>query len=233
VVETAGAGEPAQHASAHLLLHRGEVFWCQRTSLGEMDLSVLADGEHPVDHAAVEVDMRVQQLKADYKAKYPAAKVLMLELDDGTQIGEAMAICRYVETLHPDPPLLGRDAKERALVEMWEWRTYEHAMLGAAEIFRNSHPAFVDRGLVGYADPVPQVEALVARGRHRLNRFFQMFERQLAEHPFVAGERLSMADITTLCSIGFAQMAKVDILEACTHLRSWPDRISARPSAKY
>ena len=30
-VERTGAGEPAQHASAHLLLHRGEVFWCQRT----------------------------------------------------------------------------------------------------------------------------------------------------------------------------------------------------------
>jgi len=46
-------GQLAQHPRAHLLLHRGEVFWCQRTSLGEMDLPVLVGGEYPVDHAAV------------------------------------------------------------------------------------------------------------------------------------------------------------------------------------
>ena len=58
-VEGACAGEPTQHASAHLLLHRGEVFGCWRTGLGEMDLAVLAQRKHPVDHAAVEVDMGV------------------------------------------------------------------------------------------------------------------------------------------------------------------------------
>ena len=54
-VEMTGAGEPAQHAPTHLLRHRGEVFGCQRTCLTELDLVALPDGEHPVDHAAVEV----------------------------------------------------------------------------------------------------------------------------------------------------------------------------------
>jgi hypothetical protein len=60
-VEMAGAGEPAQDPSAHLLLHRGEVFWCQRAGLGKVDLPVLAGGEHPVGHAAVKVNMRIQR----------------------------------------------------------------------------------------------------------------------------------------------------------------------------
>jgi len=55
-VEMAGAGEPAQDPSAYLLLHRGEVFWCQRAGLGKVDLPVFAADEHPVDHAAVEMD---------------------------------------------------------------------------------------------------------------------------------------------------------------------------------
>jgi len=57
-VETSGAGEPAQHPSAHLLPHRGEVFRCQRAGLSEMDLARpgLSWRKHPVDHAAVEVD---------------------------------------------------------------------------------------------------------------------------------------------------------------------------------
>ena len=60
-VERTGAGEPAQHASAHRLLHRGEFFWAQRGGLSEVDLAVLAHRKHPVDHAAVKVHMRVQR----------------------------------------------------------------------------------------------------------------------------------------------------------------------------
>ena len=55
-VEMAGAGEPAQHAPAYLLLHRGEVFRAQCSGLSEVDLPVLAHRKHPVDHAAVEMD---------------------------------------------------------------------------------------------------------------------------------------------------------------------------------
>ena len=50
----------------------------------------------------------------------PHRRVPLLVLDDGTQIGEAMAICRYFETLHPEPSLMGADALERATIEMWE-----------------------------------------------------------------------------------------------------------------
>jgi Adenylate and Guanylate cyclase catalytic domain/SAM domain (Sterile alpha motif) len=57
-VVVGSAGEPAQHPSAHLLLHRGAVLGCEREGLGELDLSVLALGEHTVDHAAVKVHMR-------------------------------------------------------------------------------------------------------------------------------------------------------------------------------
>ena len=91
-VEMTGAGEPAQHASAHLLLHRGEVFRCQRGGLGEVDLPVLADGKHPVDHAAVEVHMGIQRaaeaLHKAHRAQPPARAAAALtqpRLDDAQQ----------------------------------------------------------------------------------------------------------------------------------------------------
>jgi hypothetical protein len=59
-VEMAGAGEPAQHPSAEQLVHCHEIVRCQHGRLGEVDLPVFASGKHPVDHTAVEVDMRVQ-----------------------------------------------------------------------------------------------------------------------------------------------------------------------------
>ena len=82
-----------------------------------------------------------------YLARYEGRIVPMLELDDGTQIGEAMAICRYLEDGYPAPPLFGVNRRDRALVDMWERRAELEAFAGLAEVFRNSTPAFAGRGL--------------------------------------------------------------------------------------
>ncbi len=55
----------------------------------------------------------------EFLAKNPMGRVPVLELDDGTYLAESVAICRYFEEQHPEPPLLGTDAKDRAWVEMW------------------------------------------------------------------------------------------------------------------
>ena len=52
----------------------------------------------------------------------PYGGLPVLELDDGTCIAESVAICRYFEDLHPQPALMGVDAKDRAVVEMWNRR---------------------------------------------------------------------------------------------------------------
>lgn len=180
-----------------------------------------------------EVGAEGASLKPEFKARYPHALVPMLELDDGTQIGEAMAICRYFETLHPSPPLMGTDAKDKAIVEMWERRAYDEGMIGAAEVFRNTHPLFVGRSIPGYINPVAQQPALIERGRQRLQKFFDTFDRQLANHEFVAGDRISVADITALCAADFARrLAKVPMPASCTNLVRWYQGMSARDSAK-
>ncbi|MCX7169844.1 MAG: glutathione S-transferase family protein [Proteobacteria bacterium] len=171
------------------------------------------------------------QLRPEYIQKYPQATVPMLELDDGTCIGEAMAICRYLEELHPEPRLLGSDAKERAIVEMWERRAYDEGMIAAAEVFRNTHPAFVNRGVPGTSAPIPQIPALVERGRLRLDLFFDKFDRQLANNRFLAGPRFSVADITTWCSIELAGFSSIGIPDRCTHLKRWHAELALRPSA--
>jgi glutathione S-transferase len=171
-------------------------------------------------------------LSASYKAQYPFAMVPMLELDDGTQIGEAMAICRYFEALHPAPALMGVDAKEKAVIEMWERRAYDEGLIGAAEVFRNSHPAFKDRSIPGHSDAVAQIQALQARGRQRVRRFFEMFDRQLGDNEFVAGDHISVADITALCAIDFAKTrAETTIPDDHKNLRRWYEAVSSRPSA--
>ena len=172
------------------------------------------------------------RLKPDYVAKYPHAMVPMLELDDGTHIGEAMAIARYFEETHPEPPLMGTDAKDKAIVEMWEKRANEEGMLAASELFRNTHPDFADRGLPGSAEAIPQNEALIRRGKERLARFFKKLDEQLAENTFVAGSRYTIADITALCGVDFAGWTDVHIPPECRNVQRWYDEVAARPSAK-
>ena len=170
-------------------------------------------------------------LSDSFLARYEGRIVPLLELDDGTQIGEAMAICRYLEEGYPAPPLFGVNRRDRALVEMWERRAEAEAFAGAAEVFRNAHPAFADRGLPGFDEPIAQVPALVERGKQRLARFYGRIERQLADNPFIAGARFSVADITTLCAIDFAtKVGKIGLPDDCTNARRWHAEVSARPS---
>jgi glutathione S-transferase len=172
------------------------------------------------------------KLKPSFIAKYPHAMVPMLELDDGTCVGEVMSIVHYIDTLHPDPPVLGVDAKDRAIVDMWERRANEEGMLAASESFRNSHPMFADRGLPGSAEPIRQLPELIERAKARLTRFFRKFDAQLANNEFVAGKRWSIADATTLCAVDFAKWTDCKIPSDCKHMQRWYEAVNARPSAK-
>jgi glutathione S-transferase len=173
------------------------------------------------------------RLKADFVARFdPYATTPTLELDDGTCIGEAMAICRYFEDLHPEPRLMGRDAKDKAVVEMWERRAYEGAMFALSEIIRNTHPAFAERGLPGTAEPIEQVASMVERGRGRLRRFSASADQQLAKSRCLAGDAFSVADITAFCALdSLVRLLETPIAAEHTNLRRWFGDVEKRQSA--
>ncbi len=180
----------------------------------------------------VQVSGENLRLRPDYVAKFPQAMVPMLELDDGRQIGESIAICRYFEEIYPNPPMLGRDPYEKAIVDMWERRAFDEGMMAAGEVFRNTAEAFKDRGLPGFAGPVPQIPALIERGKMRLANFFTKFDEQLENNRFIAGDQFTLADCTLFCSIEFAGWSDIKIPAACKNLLRWQGEVSARPSAK-
>src|ERR1044071_3734896 len=64
----------------------------------------------------VQVDLRNgEQFTPAFRAINPDCTVPALVLDDGTVIADAVAICHYIEELHPDPPLIGSTPQERAV----------------------------------------------------------------------------------------------------------------------
>ncbi|TAM09846.1 MAG: glutathione S-transferase family protein [Nevskiaceae bacterium] len=161
----------------------------------------------------------------------PRRRVPLLVLDDGTQIGESMAICRYFEALHPEPAMFGHDACERGIVEMWERESDANCIQAGGENVRNAHPAFKDRAMPGYAQPTPQIPALAERGRMRYYAFQQQIDARLADHEFLAGPHFSVADITAFCGIAFWSKFRLSIAEENANVKRWFDAVSARSSA--
>jgi glutathione S-transferase len=180
----------------------------------------------------IQVDLRKGEQFGDaFRAVNPDCTVPVLELDDGTRISDSLAICVYLEQTRPEPPLMGANAVERASVAEWQRRAERDGFLAVAEAFRNSTPAFKTRALPG-PDDYPQIPALVERGRARTQTFFKVMNARLADRAFVAGERYTIADITTLVAVDFAGWIKLTIPDDCAHLRRWHQAVAARPSAK-
>ncbi len=188
--------------------------------------------EKGIEVPLVSVNTREMEHFSDwFRAKNPGCTIPVLELDDGTCISESVAICRYFEEIQPEPPLFGNGAVERALVEMWNRRAELEGVQAVAEIIRNSAPMFDDRGIAGVRG-VPQIPALVERGKASLARFFETIDARLGEARYLAGENLSIADITAFVAIGFAGRAEITIPEACANATRWFAEVGARPSAE-
>lgn len=160
----------------------------------------------------------------EFRAKNPTGGLPVLELDDGSFIAESVAICRYIEELHPTPALMGTDAKDRALVEMWQRRAEIELFNPITQVFRNGHPFFAGR--------IPQVPEWGEVSRKHAEATMAWFDRELANREFLAGERFSIADITALCGIDFGRVSKIRIAPEHTNLARWHAAVSARPSAK-
>ena len=153
-----------------------------------------------------------------------------LVLEDGTAIGEVPVICRYIEEVHPTPPLFGETAKEKALVAMWERRAELEGFASVMEAIRNSVPGLKSRAIAGPHD-YEQIPELAERSKLRVKNFFADFDDRLGEAPFVAGQRFSVADITALVTVDFAAKAiNFPVPDEHRSLKRWYDAVSSRPS---
>jgi glutathione S-transferase len=158
-----------------------------------------------------------------FRAINPMQRLPALALDDGTVIAESIAICRYVEALHPAPPLFGEGAREQALVEMWQRWVEFHLLTAVSQAFRHLHPAMAEL-------EVPQVAAWGEANKPRALDFLAFLDGELGQRPFVAGSRFSVADITAVVAVDFMKPAKLMVPEGLAHLHRWHREVSARPA---
>lgn len=149
----------------------------------------------------------------------------VLELDDGFHIAESVAICRYFEAEHPDPPLFGASSRDKGIVEMWIRRIELNFMTPVGMVWVHGSP--LTKSVVKQ-----QIPEMAEQSRTMVRSYFEFMDRHLEDHEFIAGDTFSFADIIALCTTDFA--AKLNDLPHSSeqsHLSRWYRAVAERPSA--
>jgi len=157
-------------------------------------------------------------------AKNPAGGLPVMELDDGSHLAESVAICRYLEGLHPEPNLMGKDSREQAFIEMWNRRIELNLFGPVSRVFQNTTELFKGR--------IKQFPEYAAQQREIVDQQMQWLDQQIGNKPFIAGDRFTIADITAEVAVDFGDFAGIKPDLSLRNLSRWHQSVSSRPSAK-
>jgi glutathione S-transferase len=183
--------------------------------------------EKGVELELVHCDMAQRAHKTDeFLIKNPSGKIPVLELEDGRCISESVAICKYLELIHPEPNLFGSDEFEIAYIESRN-RHIEF------ELWTQIGTSWVNGPIVGALGLVDQIADAKTASDKNVNTYYKRLDSEFSKSQFVAGDRYSVADITLLTAIDFAS-SMVDLKpdETFGNLARWHAEISSRPSSK-
>jgi glutathione S-transferase len=164
--------------------------------------------------------------ESDYLAKNPAGGAPCLQLDNGDYLSEITAICEYLEEKYPDTPLIGTTAEERAETRMWARRVdlYINENLASGFRFAEGLPLFKDR-----MTTLPEAaEGLKGIAQEKITWLDGLIEGR----EFIAGDRLTLADILLYCFLSFGTSVGQPLNENNKNIAAWYERMAARPSAQ-
>ena len=183
--------------------------------------------EKDINLELVNCDMLKREHKTpEFLKKSPSGKIPVLELEDGRCISESIAICRYLESIIPEPNLFGEDPFEISYVESRN----RHIEL---ELWTQIGISWVNGPIVGSMGLFEQIPDAKKASDLNVAAYYKRLDRELSSSEYVAVNRYTVADITLLSAIDFAS-SMVDLMpeESLKHLNRWHEQINSRPSSK-
>ena len=160
-----------------------------------------------------------------YLAKNPSGQTPALELDDGTVLAEITAICEYLDDVTPGLSLIGAGAQQRAETRMWMRRVDLQIMEPMANGFRFGEGLKLFQPRIRC---IPQasddLKKVAQDGLERLNRLME-------GKTYIAGNRLTLADIMLFCFVDFFAGVGQPINPELSNIVAWYARMKTRPSA--
>jgi glutathione S-transferase len=159
----------------------------------------------------------------DFRRINPLGEVPVLELDDGTRLTESLAICRYLESIAPQPNLLGRNPREAADIESAVLQLMFRAYVPTTQAFRHTHKFWAGR--------IAQVPEYGALARESVLAEWARLDQLLAHREYLAGDRFTFADIVGFTTLDFGKPAGIRLQPGQVALARWHAAVAARPSA--
>lgn len=150
-------------------------------------------------------------------------QVPVLELDGGDIITESVAICRYLEAVHPSPPLFGSDAVRKGKVEMWNRRMEQEIFSTIGNVVLHTNEFFKER--------LTQVPAFAEAQRQAIPVKWAWLDREISDgRPYLAGDEFSMADISGMVTLWLSEVFDFEVPASLSHIQRWSERLHERPS---
>ena len=172
-------------------------------------------------------EMRIEKVwerREDFLALNPAGEVPVLIESDGSALSGSDAICEFLDEIHPEPPLIGRQSLERAEVRrLVAWFDGKFNR----EVTENLVGEKILKRFLGVGQPDSQA---IRAGHANIHQHLHYITYLVERRRWLAGDTLSMADIAAA-----AHLSAVDYLgdvpwsehEAA---KDWYARIKSRPS---
>tara|TARA_B100000575_G_scaffold294398_1_gene310085 strand:- start:3261 stop:3887 length:627 start_codon:yes stop_codon:yes gene_type:complete len=182
---------------------------------------VAAEKNIELDYVTVDMGKREHKTQ-EFIQKNPSGKIPVLELEDGTCIGESIAICRYLEALYPRPNLFGEDALETAQIEM------AHRQI-ELELMSQIGTSWVNGPVVAKMGLVEPIEAAKQRSDDLTRAYYRRMNMELGRRDYLAGARYTMVDITAAIAVDFASaLVGLKPDSELGNLWAWHERVTSR-----
>lgn len=175
----------------------------------------------------IDVELKVENVwdrRREFLALNPAGEVPVLVEANGLAISGSDVIAEFLDEIHPEPSLLGRQPMERAEVRRlvgWFDRKFNR------EVTENLVGEKVMKRFLGLGSPDSKaIRAGQANIQHHLDYIAYLTERR----KWLAGEKFSLADIAAA-----AHLSVVDYLgdvpwDGNAAAKDWYARVKSRPS---
>jgi glutathione S-transferase len=173
-----------------------------------------------------ELDLRKgENRRPPYVDRNPGGQAPALELDDGTLLAETVAIFEYLEEKHPQPPLIGATAEQRAETRQWQRRVELNITENLYNGFRYSEGAALFRDRMHLLpEAAPGLKAIVQEK-------LKWLDGLIAGRDFIVPNRFTIADIILYCALDFGSGVGQKIDPSLANINAWFKRIESRPSA--
>ncbi|KAJ7649358.1 glutathione S-transferase [Mycena polygramma] len=177
--------------------------------------------ELKVPFELIEINLQAGEHKThEYLEKQPFGQIPYID-DDGFLLYETRAICRYIAAKHPESGLIPTEPKANALFEQ-----------AAAVEVTNFDPSASKAGfqlLLKSAD-YPFDQAVIDEHVPLLDKKLDGYERILAKHRYLAGDKLTLADLFHLPYGPLSALGGSDMFSRRPNVARWYEELVARPS---